>query len=245
VRDCVRAYNRGVRRAFTLIELLVVIAIIAVLAALLLPAIQMVRDSAHSSRCQSNLRNCTVAVLAYAADNEGVMPYTETGGGGWWPERTSSFLDDLYKRNLYAGNSVYLCPFAGREIPNPWLFNNRFSFHFSMNTNVYADWMGATWRDGIKPWPLTRIRPQTIMLADGKISSSASGLYVWDKASASSFRPWPLQSTTDLDNPPVTDPNNIPISRHRRHINLSHMDGHVSKLSGTWVVAEQNAAWAR
>lgn len=60
--------------AFTLIELLVVIAIIAVLAALLLPVLGKVQDGANSTKCASNLRQIGVAINAYTADNDGLLP---------------------------------------------------------------------------------------------------------------------------------------------------------------------------
>lgn len=62
------------RRAFTLIELLVVISIIAVLAALLLPAVSLVRVAARQSTCMSNQRQMMIAIHAYAEDNEGLTP---------------------------------------------------------------------------------------------------------------------------------------------------------------------------
>ena len=62
------------RSAFTLIELLVVISIIAILAAMLLPAISLVRESARSATCASSLRQFGMAYQAYVTDNEGYWP---------------------------------------------------------------------------------------------------------------------------------------------------------------------------
>lgn len=60
-----------VRGAFTLIELLVVMAVIAVLAALLLGGVRVVREKGDATACTSNLRQLAAATLAYAADHEG------------------------------------------------------------------------------------------------------------------------------------------------------------------------------
>ena len=63
------------QRRFTLIELLVVVAIIAILAAMLLPALTKAKSAAHVSVCQSNTKNHALALVAYAEEWDGALPY--------------------------------------------------------------------------------------------------------------------------------------------------------------------------
>lgn len=81
------------RRAFTLVELLVVIAVIAVLIAMLLPALHRMRTQARSVQCLSNLKQCYLALASYAAEHRGwisaggqvsMSSGTYTYGWGCW-----------------------------------------------------------------------------------------------------------------------------------------------------------------
>ena len=78
--------SRG-QRGFTLIELLVVIAIIAILVALLLPAVQQVREAARKSQCQDHLHNLVIAVHNYESSFKRCPPgyVVQTGNNTTWP----------------------------------------------------------------------------------------------------------------------------------------------------------------
>lgn len=66
--------NSTKHRAFTLVELLVVVAIIALIMSLLLPSLQRARDNARAVRSLSNLRQLTVGVITYSAENNRWLP---------------------------------------------------------------------------------------------------------------------------------------------------------------------------
>ena len=87
------------RAGFTLIELLVVIAIIAVLMAILMPALNRAREQGKRAACLNNLRQLTMAWIMYADDNDGKMVNGNTSTGGhnkdgtcwvYWPGRNAT-----------------------------------------------------------------------------------------------------------------------------------------------------------
>lgn len=86
---------RSSRGAFTLIELLTVIAIIGILAAIIIPVVGKVRQSARQAQSQSNVKQIVQGLLTYANDNRGTLPYQGLGGGftqPLWPQIVSVYL---------------------------------------------------------------------------------------------------------------------------------------------------------
>jgi prepilin-type N-terminal cleavage/methylation domain-containing protein/prepilin-type processing-associated H-X9-DG protein len=69
--------------AFTLVELLVVIAVIAILAAMLVPAIARAKDQAWSTQCLSNYRQIGIAATMYANDHSDSLPLSSHEGASW------------------------------------------------------------------------------------------------------------------------------------------------------------------
>jgi prepilin-type N-terminal cleavage/methylation domain-containing protein/prepilin-type processing-associated H-X9-DG protein len=218
--------------AFTLIELLVVVAIIAILAAMLLPALARAKAKGQSASCLNNLKQLQVAWKMYEGDHNDYFPpnisrnnllgYALSISNSWVLGNVQHDLDNsnLISGTLYsyaASAAIYHCPADHATVPG--------SASVLHNRSYSADgWLGSDFIDyGLGHWPDPKQVPAGYIF---KTRASLIGI------------PGPSDLFTFIDDNEQTIDDGLfvigivhwydyPADRHSQGANLSFLDGHV------------------
>lgn len=261
------------RSAFTLIELLVVIAIIAILAAMLLPALSKAKDKAKTVNCLSNAKQVIIATRMYLDDSSGVfMPLHEARAGygsDWYPYDPATFVvtnpnalfwEDRLRLNKYAASSkVFDCPslswLAGGGSGGSTSTNNTLGIgiNYPEIGSLVASGVGAVIKDTTVASPANCLAfadagACTIQTArldpDLWVEDHANDVALNDSGTGCSY----FRSPSDTISYPTGNARALP--RHNKRVNTAFVDGHAATVKNSslgWNLnrTDFGALWAR
>lgn len=205
--------EKGNRCIFTLLELLIVISIIAILAAVLLPALKSAKDVAKETMCRNNIRQIGLAALNYADDYNSHIPFGNFGKNYFFSPGSNVFPDEYLKgpcRTVYTMTTPYvlpvisLCPAGKRFDDNPEQNANP---NFSYGTNEALSYYATS-----SSYPLYKVR-------------NPSGKFFWADTTWGAAGMWLSEQFS---------------FRHRNSANISFVDNHIEFWKWNMVPVDKN-----
>ena len=175
--------NISDRKGFTLIELLVVIAIIAILAALLLPALAKAKEKANQINCVSNLKQAGLALVLYIDDQDGYFPPIKTilptppYDDINWSKSLAPYLRQRGNNATSKANKVFICPSARYETPGGILSGDALSRTYSAAGTMNGINANGKAADEYVPRKATPMRTptETIVVVEAKSQNQTDG----------------------------------------------------------------------
>jgi prepilin-type N-terminal cleavage/methylation domain-containing protein/prepilin-type processing-associated H-X9-DG protein len=236
---------KGNRKAFTLVELLVVIAIIAILAALLLPALSRSKQQAQGTQCMSNTKQLLVAWTLYASDFRDVLPCNldpqntvSAEFGGW----VNGFLDYDPANTDNTNSVLMLTGQIGPYAKNPALFDCPADPTHRVRSYSMDFTVGDKATNGTQTAKYGVYWPNFFKMSDFKVASKT---WVFSDEHPDSINNG-FQVTPNAEGETETW-NDIPASYHNGAAGFAFADGHSEihkwQNSGTIHPMEGNRDW--
>ncbi len=203
---------------FTLIELLVVIAIIAILASMLLPALNNAREKAKQIGCVNNLKQIGNAMIFYADSYDSYIPAFGSDPY-YWDTRLSAVMENANDKPYFV-SKVFRCP-SDKFPPSPYLVK-----YWNWSESSYGITIigyNSSYPGKNKFFKLSRFRRPSVLMYAG---DQTMGSEVTESGEpAQYYKHWPVAEGK------INGNFGMPLSRHKGRESLLYLDGHCDHRS--------------